>query len=294
MVSLKRNRSRIKVETKNPLEEFSDVIINGAPAFWRGAAWQLEFGIFNGDEIVNVADFDSITCEVRDYTERTSNLLMAQTIPVVELNANLAASEWTARTAQHGIFEFTGAETNLDMKGKNQRELWLVLSALVDETSEQITLGGGKLIICEDGSLIDQRAIPPLGASMIPLNQTYSGAGQYVAAVVAGRNYRWTKGANDTSLTNGTETIVASGTFIAQGVSVTLNGTASALITATLRHPDYLSSEESDARYLRNVAKVIKPKGQLEIFHSENGLWRRVTGVSNEGLPIDHVEPTPV
>jgi hypothetical protein len=218
---------------------------------------------------------------------------MEKTLAAADLNTNLATSEWEARTAQHGVFRFSSLETNLDLKGANRRELWMVFSALVDETSEPITLGGGKVIIVEDGSLIDQRSIPPLGSNLIPLGASYNGAGQYVLSVAAGKNHLWTKAANDTSVTNGTETVLASGSFIAQGATITLNGTPGALITATLRYPVYLTADEADARYLKNTAKVIKPRGQLEIFHSENGLWRRIVGVDNDGNPVDYSEANP-
>ena len=72
-----------------------------------------------------------------------------------------------------------------------------------------------------------------LDANSVPANAVYSG-GTYTLPLTAGRTYTWTKGANDTSLVNGTQTLNATGTFVAQGSSVTLNGSGSSVITATV------------------------------------------------------------
>jgi hypothetical protein len=74
------------------------------------------------------------------------------------------------------------------------------------------------------------------GASVLARGaQTYNGSGAYtLSGLTAGRSYYWLKGANDTSLVNGTETLSTSGLFIAQGTSATLNGTNSASVTAAV------------------------------------------------------------
>lgn len=49
-----------------------------------------------------------------------------------------------------------------------------------------------------------------------------------------GKRYRWVKGANESSLVNGTETLTVSGEFTAQEVTVRVNGTGGQAVTATL------------------------------------------------------------
>lgn len=300
MISAKRNRVRVAINEAKRGEEFVDVLTNTSPGGWRGSAMQVEFAIFSRkpdltDDLVNVAEYSSILCEVRDYKERTSNLLMSKLIAVADMNTALSVSEWEAGTAQHGILRFSSLETNIDLLGQNSRDLWMAFSAVVAEDAEPITLGGARFVMGEDGSLIDARSIPPLGASLIPLGAAYDGIGQYVLPVTAGKNHLWTKGANDTSVVNGTETVMASGsTFVAQGNSVTLTGTAGQLVTATVRYPVYLTADEGDARYLTNVARVIKPAGVIEEYRSENGAWRRLEGVDNDGRPISQVEAVPI
>lgn len=73
-----------------------------------------------------------------------------------------------------------------------------------------------------------------LDPNIVPALTTYSAGGTVTLAVVAGWTYTWTKAGNDVSLTNGATVINASGNFVAVGSTVTLTGTISALITATL------------------------------------------------------------
>lgn len=73
-----------------------------------------------------------------------------------------------------------------------------------------------------------------LDASVVPGGALYSGAGSYVLPVIIGKTYTWTKGVNDTSLVNGVQTLLATGSFTATGSTVTLNGTIAGSITATV------------------------------------------------------------
>jgi hypothetical protein len=74
-----------------------------------------------------------------------------------------------------------------------------------------------------------------LRSSLVPAETNYDGSGAYTLTVKQGRTYRWTKGSGDTSLVNGTDTLTTDGDFTAQGSSVTLNGTISAAITASVK-----------------------------------------------------------
>ena len=72
-----------------------------------------------------------------------------------------------------------------------------------------------------------------LRGNILPSGADYDGSGAYSLTVKQDRVYRWTKAG--TNLVNGTETLTADSDFTAQGSSVTLNGTASATITATVK-----------------------------------------------------------
>lgn len=67
---------------------------------------------------------------------------------------------------------------------------------------------------------------------LVPDNLTYA-AGAYTFPVVPGATYYFTPGANETSLTNGSETVEDASEFVAQGLTVTFNGTGA--VTAQLQ-----------------------------------------------------------
>lgn len=61
-------------------------------------------------------------------------------------------------------------------------------------------------------------------------------ASQLTQAVTIGNVYKWTPGAHEVSLVNGTQTLTAAGYFQAQGTTVTINGTgATVTYTGTLQ-----------------------------------------------------------
>jgi len=65
----------------------------------------------------------------------------------------------------------------------------------------------------------------PFSENLIPGGATYNYPGFYqLAGLTIGRAYYWTKGANETSLTNGAEDLTASGHFIAQAGAIALTG----------------------------------------------------------------------
>jgi len=80
----------------------------------------------------------------------------------------------------------------------------------------------------------------------VPLDESKSegldliGGGSYVLSsltktVIPGKTYVWRKGATEVSLANGSETLLDSGEFTAQGASVVITGGSGLAITCTLR-----------------------------------------------------------
>ena len=97
-----------------------------------------------------------------------------------------------------------------------------------------------------------------------------------LAGLAVGKALRWTKGANDTSVTNGGDTINTSGQdFFTQGVSITLNGARSGqAVTAIIFGSPYLtlptrSSPSSPVRldpfFNGTVALNANDQGQVSI-----------------------------
>jgi hypothetical protein len=125
-----------------------------------------------------------------------------------------------------------------------------------------------------------------MGGTIIPLGQTYSGAGAFVLNVVQNNVYYYFKGANDTDLVNGTETLNATGYFTAQGGTVTLHGTNSTLITALVRWPLFPTWEQVNA-LVAGMLKAVNAPGMLLGLVSPDGTKMRLLGVGNDGLPVD-------
>ena len=79
------------------------------------------------------------------------------------------------------------------------------------------------------------------GANVVSGN--YSGGGSAIFTVVPGQLYTWTKGANDTNLVWSGGTLTTTGTFTnVIATTVTLHGTASAAITATVIAPTWIDA----------------------------------------------------
>lgn len=115
-------------------------------------------------------------------------------------------------------------------------------------------------------------------ASNIVPTANYSGGGSYtLTGLVVGVSYRWAKGANDTNcVVNGSITLTASGVFTATAVTVTLNGTNSASITA-------LVSKIAGVVYPSTFTPT-QPTKQVSIgeFPAGNPNWSRLHQISNE------------
>lgn len=74
------------------------------------------------------------------------------------------------------------------------------------------------------------------GINQVPESTQYdAGTGRYVINVEIGKSYRWVRGANDTGLINGLQTLTESDDFTAVGTEVELEGTEGATVTAEFR-----------------------------------------------------------
>ena len=285
-----RERIRLQLDTESHKAAL-DQITQQPPKAWRGNSMQFEMGFFFNDQLLSMTNIASVTMTVKDNADRNGPKLMEKVIDASGLNQILVDTNWTSGTDQHVVIDFTKDETLLDMGGANTKQFWVAFVALTtDSPVRRFTLGSTILTLEDDGTNSTAASLPPLGSSQIPLGAIYTGGGTYALAVTAGRVYQWTKGANETSLTNGSETLTASGSFTAQGTSITLTGTASATVTAVIRWPLWLTADEADARYLGQGLKVINKPGVLIGTVSPNGKFVRLTGVADTGERYDQIK----
>lgn len=85
------------------------------------------------------------------------------------------------------------------------------------------------------------------GAELVSGSPQFVDNAHTISGLAANQVFSWTKGANTTSLTNGTETLTASGWFKCQGTSITLNGTTGQDVLDSLKQAELTRATDADA-----------------------------------------------
>ena len=106
---------------------------------WRGNAFDLELGVFDGATVQDLSDVSSITCIVRNQTQ--SGIAMTKTVVSADIDNTLDSSSWQDESKQHVTFSFTNSETNVAM-GSDLVEYWMVFTAIMNDGAER-TLAAG-------------------------------------------------------------------------------------------------------------------------------------------------------
>lgn len=273
-----KDQMRLAVET-SVVDGFIDIITNTTPDAWRGAALDINFLLLLKAAIRDLSTLQSVTLDIKQKT-RTGARLISKSLPAASLTAVASLDDWKSGAGQHGVFSLTAAEMNLSLDGNPVKEFWMLFSA-IDIAGNVIVLGGTALTIHESGiDLTD--TTPSQGSNQIPIGTNYNGAGQFVLAVTPGKPYEWTKGANDTSVTNGVDVITASGQFTAAGATITFTGTIGLQVTAILRNPVFATLDQVIA-LMTALLKTANPPGTTLTLVSPDGLKGRVLGVDNDG-----------
>ena len=256
-----------------------------SPEGWRGFALQIELAFFTSDtQLMTLTGFQSITVEIHDNEARVRPALLS--VQATDFRTDLSIADWENESSYHCKANFTESEMALDLDGQ-EKTFWIFVHG-INSDFKRVPLGGTTLKLKESGvSTVTQG--PNQGANLITGGMTYDGSGNRVIATTAGKLYDWTKGANDTSIVNGSDTYTTSQRFTAQGTSVTLTGTIGALVTAQLRYPIYPTLDELYALLL-NVCRSIRLPGQYDVYVSKESVYQRTVGVDDDGNRIDQVE----
>lgn len=288
-IVIERDRIRIALNSQDRGSEggSSDIVTGESPRGWVRTDLQFEFGIFQETELALLSNMASVQVTVKPAANRRASAVLRKTITSADLNLTLTAEQWEAGTHQHFKVAFTNAETAIDLNGLTEAEFFLsVVGYTTDVPSRRIPLGTCRFVLEDDGSEDADDAATPIGASLIPSPSVYSGAGEFTLGnLVAGNHYSWAKGTNDTDVVNGAQTISASGTFIAQGTSVLLRGTAGQLVTAVMRHPVGATLDDLQAA-LAGALRVINAPGVNTGWVSENGKFLVLQGARNDGTGL--------
>lgn len=285
-IVIERDRIRVALNSQDRGSEggSTDIVTGENPRGWVRTDLQFEFGIFQETELATLSNMASVQVTVKPSGNRRASAVLRRTITAADLNLTLTPEQWQAGTHQHFKVPFTAAETRIDLNGETEAEFFLsVVGYTTDVPSRRIPLGTCIFVLEDDGSEDADDDATPIGASIIPSPSVYSGAGEFLLEnLVAGRHYSWAKGTNDTDVVNGAQTISASGTFIAQGTSVLLRGTASQLVTAVMRYPVGATMDDLYAA-LAGALKIINDPGVNTGWVSENRKWLVLKGAKNDG-----------
>lgn len=149
--TLTRKRMRFALVAHSH-ERMKCLLTNNPPKLWRGVDLQIETALFIDSNLVDdLTSVAQVVCEVHT-TDRDDDALLQKTVSSFTA---CTAQNWTTKAADqyHALFEFTAAETQVDMTGaqSNSRTFWLVFHAVTD-TGLRVTLGSADLVVEEDGA----------------------------------------------------------------------------------------------------------------------------------------------
>ena len=227
---------------------FTDFITQASPQFWNASGVEVQVAFFqgnpyNGAGLADVSALTQVYLLIAD-SQKGANVYVNQAMAGSPgLDTALTLAEWQAgfsvrsgfTRACHCVFIFESSGFVLLNSTQSNADFWSVLygNDSTDPTSTDL-FGGGNITVLNAG-------LPASGqnqaANIVPVATSYDGSGHYTLTTVAGTAYIWTKGSNDMSVTNGSNTITDGSVWVASGTTVTLNGTPSVLVTASVWYP---------------------------------------------------------
>lgn len=166
---ISRQRVRVKVDTnlKTGSGSILDAISGGLPKFARGAALQIEVGLFFADQVLDISDITAATCVIKAAAAVGGADAMTQTIGVNAMNKALTDEEWATGEAGkcHFLFTFSSAETADGVFGSPSGEVthWINFNGLTDD---RVLFGFGPYIQTHDAGFI-QLGAPPAGQTAV-------------------------------------------------------------------------------------------------------------------------------
>jgi hypothetical protein len=141
---------RIKADTSN-FDNPLDAIRGGIPRFWRGNDIRFEIGTFDGENILSVANYASISLAIRKMADDGS--VPAASTPALmqkicsDLDDTLSVESWNDGTKAHAAIVFSSTESNISC-GDNWLSIW---ATTADATPKIVTLCAGIIRVLEVG-----------------------------------------------------------------------------------------------------------------------------------------------
>jgi hypothetical protein len=156
------NLNEIVVRIKADTSSFNspiDVLRGELSQFWRGNDIRFEIGIFNGDDVLSVSNYASISLAIRKMTE-DGKVPFAGTPALMQkictsFDNTVIALTWQDGTKQHAVIPFSSEESNV-ISGDHWLLIW---ATTLDAEPKIVTLCAGIIRILEVGDGVS--SIPP-------------------------------------------------------------------------------------------------------------------------------------
>jgi hypothetical protein len=169
-----------------------DVLTEDTPHFLKPSDLQVELALFDDDgETIStdVDDLTSLTLTIKASAERTGPALMEKTVLAAAMDDAVSVENWRLGVEEHAVFNFSAAETDIDLGGEDVVTHYLLLTGIsADEPPKELALANGVVIIEESGS----------GSELLPPSGGAAGAGNPEGLIAASPGYTYF---NTTNLT---------------------------------------------------------------------------------------------
>jgi hypothetical protein len=176
------NIARIECDLSLPYQALVNAVDGGQIFMARSRDHRFELGIRDkGIWQETIAQFTSVTLEIKSTTGRTAAALVSVTIAAPF--STVAEGEWVNRTSQHVAVDLNETQTGLSMGGSDSKDFWLVITA-TNTSGRKVTLAAGTITMIEDGGQYS-------GNTPTPYDPAYLNADQVMALVQALRQ-NWT------------------------------------------------------------------------------------------------------
>lgn len=118
------------------------------PELWQGNATDFRVLVVDAQGAVeSVADFASMTFELRDSQEETTPIL-TKTVLAAAFGSPTSQGEFTTGASEHASFAFTDVEMDIPTLGSPNRLVWLSVQAeLVGGGTRTLAVGLGRINI---------------------------------------------------------------------------------------------------------------------------------------------------
>ena len=258
MAAYKKRVLRIAVDLTSYTPGLVDIATQSSMTLKNNVGCEVRVAFFVGNPLNNgaladVSQFTSLKLQIAASQNVGATVYQDKAFMATPgIDSALTLDEWNNgvsirsgfERACHAVFSFEGSELSLLSSGQGTGSFYATLhGSTADDAGDADNFGAGTITVQADALPASAGALQ--GSNTVPGAAAYDGSGHYSLATTIGQGYRWTKGANDTSVTNGVQTVTVDGSvFFSNANPVTLNGTAGQPVTAVVWNAPTMTADE--------------------------------------------------